>query len=172
MGIRCSDHVTPLYKQKLALTSPNGGGLSVDIVRLRTKAKEFFITDHQVSPSGARRVYFTFPHSASLRFIIVVHYHLGRCIERDLFPSGLRLKFCMLFSPFSLLLHAPSISLFFVKFSDREVCLVNNTIYKNLSLKILPHAQVSSSPSSQDFFLSQIFQTRLLPFLICLRVRH
>ena len=42
MGIRCADHVTPLYPQKLALTSPTGGGRSVGIVRLRTKATEFF----------------------------------------------------------------------------------------------------------------------------------
>ena len=41
MGIRCADHVTPLYPQKLALTSPTGGGRSVGIVRLRTKATEF-----------------------------------------------------------------------------------------------------------------------------------
>ena len=41
MGTRCADHVTPLYPQKLALTSPTGGGRSVDIVRVRTKATEF-----------------------------------------------------------------------------------------------------------------------------------
>ena len=40
MGIRCADHVTPLYPQKLALTSPTSGGRSVGIVRLRTKATE------------------------------------------------------------------------------------------------------------------------------------
>ena len=40
MGTRCADHVTPLYSQKLALTSPTGGGRSVGIVRLRTKATE------------------------------------------------------------------------------------------------------------------------------------
>ena len=40
VGIRCADHVTPLYPQKLALTSPAGGGRSVGIVRSRTKAKE------------------------------------------------------------------------------------------------------------------------------------
>ena len=40
MGTRCADHVTPLYPQKLALTSPTGGGRSVGIVRLRTKATE------------------------------------------------------------------------------------------------------------------------------------
>ena len=38
----CADHVTPLYPQKLALTSPTGGGRSVGIVRSRTKATEFF----------------------------------------------------------------------------------------------------------------------------------
>ena len=41
VGTRCADHVTPLYPQKLALTSPNGGGRSVGIVRMRTKATEF-----------------------------------------------------------------------------------------------------------------------------------
>jgi hypothetical protein len=43
MGIRCADHVTPLYPQKLTLTSPTGGGRSVGIVRSRTKATEFFM---------------------------------------------------------------------------------------------------------------------------------
>ena len=42
MGTRCADHMTPLYPQKLALTSPTGGGRSVGIVRSRTKATEFF----------------------------------------------------------------------------------------------------------------------------------
>ena len=41
MGTRCADHVTPLYPQKLALTSPTGGGRSVGIFRVRTKATEF-----------------------------------------------------------------------------------------------------------------------------------
>ena len=41
MGTRCADHVTPLYPQKLALTSPTGGGRSVGIVRVQTKATEF-----------------------------------------------------------------------------------------------------------------------------------
>ena len=43
MGTRCADHVTPLYPQKLALTSPTGGGGSLGIVRSRTKATEFYI---------------------------------------------------------------------------------------------------------------------------------
>jgi len=41
VGTRCADHVTPLYPQKLALTSPTGGSRSVGIVRVRTKATEF-----------------------------------------------------------------------------------------------------------------------------------
>ena len=41
MGNRYADHVTPLYPQKLALTSPTGGGRSVGMVRSRTEATEF-----------------------------------------------------------------------------------------------------------------------------------
>ena len=41
VGTRCADYVTPLYPKKLALTSPTGGGRSVGIVRVRTKATEF-----------------------------------------------------------------------------------------------------------------------------------
>ena len=41
MGTRCANHVTPLYPQKLALTSPTGGDRSVGMVRSRTKATEF-----------------------------------------------------------------------------------------------------------------------------------
>jgi len=41
VGTRCADHVTPLYPQKLALTSSTGGRRSVGIVRVRTKATEF-----------------------------------------------------------------------------------------------------------------------------------
>jgi len=41
VGPRCANHVTPLYSQKLALTSPTGGGRSVGMVRSRTKATEF-----------------------------------------------------------------------------------------------------------------------------------
>jgi hypothetical protein len=40
VGIRCADHVTRLYPQKLTLASPAGGGRSVGIVRSRTKATE------------------------------------------------------------------------------------------------------------------------------------
>jgi hypothetical protein len=40
-GILHADHVAPLYPQKLSLTSPTSGGLSVVIVRSRTQATEF-----------------------------------------------------------------------------------------------------------------------------------
>ena len=49
VGTRCADHVTPLYPQKLALTSPTGGGRSVGIVRVRTKAMEFSLVGHYIS---------------------------------------------------------------------------------------------------------------------------
>jgi len=61
VGTRCADHVTPLYPQKLALISPTGGGRSVGIVRVRTKATEltyqltFFyvlLTVHPVTTLG------------------------------------------------------------------------------------------------------------------------
>jgi len=39
--------VTPLYPQKLALTSPTGGGRSVGIVRSRTNATEFSLVFSQ-----------------------------------------------------------------------------------------------------------------------------
>ena len=61
MVTRCADHVTPLYPQKLALTSPTGGGRSVGIVRVRTKATEFsFIRDLVGNNNNSKLiVYFT-----------------------------------------------------------------------------------------------------------------
>jgi hypothetical protein len=43
VGIRRTDHVTPLYAQKLALTSPTSGGRSVGMVRSRTKTTELLV---------------------------------------------------------------------------------------------------------------------------------
>jgi hypothetical protein len=48
VGTRCADHVTPLYPQKLALTSPTGGGRSVGIVRSRTKATDCWFTEGEL----------------------------------------------------------------------------------------------------------------------------
>jgi len=52
VGTRYADHVTPLYPQKLALTSPTGGGRSVGIVRVRTKATEFLEIVISVTQEG------------------------------------------------------------------------------------------------------------------------
>jgi hypothetical protein len=41
VGIRHVDHMAFSNPQKLALTSPTSGGLSVGIVRSRTQAREF-----------------------------------------------------------------------------------------------------------------------------------
>jgi hypothetical protein len=40
VGISCADHASPSYPQRLALTSPTSGGLSVGIVRLRKTGTE------------------------------------------------------------------------------------------------------------------------------------
>jgi hypothetical protein len=49
VGIRSADNATPLYPQKLAVTSPTSGGRSVGIVRSRTQATEFgFLHMHYV----------------------------------------------------------------------------------------------------------------------------
>jgi len=46
--------VTPLYPQKLALTSPTGGGRSVVIVRPRTKATEFNTINNLIGKNAGR----------------------------------------------------------------------------------------------------------------------
>ena len=56
VGTHCADHVTPLYPQKLALTSPTGGGRSVGIVRVRTKATEF-LTIHTTCSVHATKLF-------------------------------------------------------------------------------------------------------------------
>jgi hypothetical protein len=43
VGIHCADYATPLYPQKLALTSPTSAGRLVGIVRSQTKATEFVV---------------------------------------------------------------------------------------------------------------------------------
>jgi hypothetical protein len=48
LGIRCNDHATLLYQQKLALTSSTSDGRSVGIVRSRTKATELLILPQAV----------------------------------------------------------------------------------------------------------------------------
>ena len=65
VGTRCADHVTPFYPQKLALTSPTGGGRSVGIVRSRTKATEllFMLSFHVVLGKSCSCSYWTVEYS-------------------------------------------------------------------------------------------------------------
>jgi hypothetical protein len=55
VGIRRADHATPLFPQKLALTSPISGGCSTGIVRSRTKDSEFGSAGGQMEGSGNLR---------------------------------------------------------------------------------------------------------------------
>ena len=58
VGTRCADRVTPLYPQKLAVNSPTGGGRSIGIVRVRTKATELGkgkTPEPCIGPEGSRR---------------------------------------------------------------------------------------------------------------------
>ena len=66
MGIRYADHVTPLYPQKLALTSPTGGGRSVGIVRSRTKVTEFSLVLNSDKNNGTL-------HVQLLIYMVMVH---------------------------------------------------------------------------------------------------
>ena len=66
MGTRCANHVTPLYPQKLALTSPAGGGRSVGMVRSRTKATEFSLVLVRIyTVSNTHRLYMQQIHPQS-----------------------------------------------------------------------------------------------------------
>jgi hypothetical protein len=47
VGIRRADNATPLYPQKLAVTSPTSGGRSVGIVRWQTKGTGFVSIMHR-----------------------------------------------------------------------------------------------------------------------------
>ena len=102
MGIRCANHVTPLYPQKLALTSPTGGGRSVGIVRSRTKATErerererellvqkfvkckyYFFCGLNIRPSVR-----TFPSVSSIRCLSLVNKsHVFLCSMSCVFQS-------------------------------------------------------------------------------------
>ena len=80
MGIRCADHVTPLYPQKLALTSPTGGDRSVGIVRSR-KATEFslvlWIMWNNIAEPG--REYFNMAHAHCMLDTRGYRHALGIC---------------------------------------------------------------------------------------------
>jgi hypothetical protein len=61
LGIRRTDHGTPLYSQTLALTSPTSGSRSVGIVGWRAKAEELLLS------SGTQR------HVACLKSTAALH---------------------------------------------------------------------------------------------------
>ena len=74
VGNRCADHATPLYPQKLALTSPTGGGRSVGIVRSRTKATEL-VSYLQIVPhffSQMENAFFRVPFSAKTSTLLEI----------------------------------------------------------------------------------------------------
>ena len=90
VGIRCADHVTPVYPQKLALTSPTGSGCSVGIVRSRTKATEL-ITNYTPLPAWNRlnpaMLITLLQMSQSMKFLItfILDKHIG--IQEKIFMS-------------------------------------------------------------------------------------
>jgi hypothetical protein len=59
VGIRRSDHATPIYPPKLALTSPTRGGRSVGIVRSRTKATDLLLqwNLYKAEPHGTVNIF-------------------------------------------------------------------------------------------------------------------
>ena len=95
MGIRCADHVTPLYPQKLALTSPTGGGRFVGIVRSRTKATEWVMPD-----ARRKSEYGVYKQSVNREKLLEMHSFKSSKVrwlvgeKLKLGPSELRLFFC------------------------------------------------------------------------------
>jgi hypothetical protein len=75
VGIRCANHVTSLYPQKAALTSPTGGGRSVGMVRSRAKATEFSLValfPYSCRPS-AKQI-FEIAGSDSLKYVLFFYH--------------------------------------------------------------------------------------------------
>ena len=133
MGIRFADHVTPLYPQKLALTSPTGSGRSVSIVRSRTKATEFSLVLVRMDPFISRIWIILFPY-----VMYKLSIHLKRfkkninkgnhvCRQRPLSParSSSCIQHCM-WSPkvhidrsFSMLIGRHIFHTYVVRFSEK-----------------------------------------------------
>ena len=85
VGTRCADHVTPLYPQKLALTSPTGGGRSVGIVRVRTNATEFRVFIY--SPFFPSKC--SFFHNSNVFGSCIIHILYTGCakIKKKIIPA-------------------------------------------------------------------------------------
>ena len=88
VGTRCADHVTTLYPQKLALTSPTGGGRSVGIVRVRTKATEFFISANRYTCFGLYLHPSSGDHITVSTVSGIIETVTATCRERDWTGTG------------------------------------------------------------------------------------
>jgi len=84
VGTRCADHVTPLYPQKLALTSPTGGGRSVGIVRVRTKATGLVILVLVLrnSCTDAKALLGPISHHSATYLYVTVKYTKYNCLTQ------------------------------------------------------------------------------------------
>jgi hypothetical protein len=105
VGIRCADHVTPLYPHKLALTSPTGGGRSVGIVFSRTNAMEFLVAHcydhkptffysidkqvcHSSTPSACQSFLFNFFLFHRIYLCIYIFFFYGAATQRGSMESS------------------------------------------------------------------------------------
>jgi hypothetical protein len=110
VGIRCADHVTPLYPQKLALTSPTSGGRSVGIVRSRAKDTEFSLGLNLYIVSVSGKLYM------SLYDMIIMTCSTSHCLETVLGIYGMNMYVYILIHNLDLLilsLHTDLMSLFY-----------------------------------------------------------
>ena len=133
MGTRCADHVTPLYPQKLALTSPTGGGRSVSIVLLEKQTsfqlvKKFpalygirrfitaFTSASHLSLSWASSTQSISPLPTSWISILILSSHLSLGLPSGLFHSGfpIRTLYTPLLSPIRAMCSAHLIPLHFI----------------------------------------------------------
>jgi hypothetical protein len=89
------DHATPLYSQKLALTSPTSGGRSVGIVRSRTKATELvsympvctYKTRKQTVDVKQFQERFDCPRSADQDFLSENYLHISRHMHISIYKT-------------------------------------------------------------------------------------
>jgi hypothetical protein len=77
-----------LYPQKLALTSPTSDGRSVSIVRLRTKATDFFFSFSSLSPIFAKYGGFLPNRFQFLQSEVFTAMFMGSSTFRDTMPCS------------------------------------------------------------------------------------
>jgi hypothetical protein len=79
VGIRRADYATPLYPQKLALTSLTNGGRSVGIVCLRTEAKELFFIRQKKAEQDTHEYVHTTPSEWDLFLLKLATQQCFQC---------------------------------------------------------------------------------------------